>query len=368
MGGGMMKDVITPPQHLYPYRWFLEDTVFTKDKGKVFSCFACGGGSTMGYKIAGYDVIGCNEIDPRMMKCYETNHHPQYSYLEDIRDLVRRNNLPEELYNLDILDGSPPCSTFSMSGLREDAWGKEKKFKEGQKTQVLDTLFFDFIALAKRLKPKIVIAENVKGLLLGNAIDYVRRIYKDFEEAGYYCQHFLLDASKMGVPQKRERVFFICIRHDLGVHFLKVSDLFNVEPHICMKFNEIPVLMKEITDFKGKEIKNGTKIRYVWEHREITDKDMSDTCMRLYGKELFFSKKYTLEDRICNTITSKHDDLIHFTQPLYLSTSEICKVSTFPIDYNFCNQSPHYICGMSVPPVMMAQVASRVWKYWLSKL
>ena len=97
-----------------------------------------------------------------------------------------------------------------MSGLREDAWGKEKKFKEGQKTQVLDTLFFDFIALAKRLKPKVVIAENVKGLLLGNAIDYVRRIYKDFEEAGYYCQHFLLDASKMGVPQKRERVFFIC--------------------------------------------------------------------------------------------------------------------------------------------------------------
>lgn len=67
----MMKDVSTPhTQHLYPYRWSLEDAVFTKDKGKVFSCFACGGGSTMGYKIAGYDVIGCNEIDPRMMKCY----------------------------------------------------------------------------------------------------------------------------------------------------------------------------------------------------------------------------------------------------------------------------------------------------------
>lgn len=97
-----------------------------------------------------------------------------------------------------------------MSGLREDAWGKEKKFKEGQKTQVLDTLFFDFIALAKRLKPKVVIAENVKGLLLGNAIDYVRRIYKDFEEAGYYCQHFLLDASKMGVPQK-ENVYSLYV-------------------------------------------------------------------------------------------------------------------------------------------------------------
>lgn len=69
-------------------------------------------------------------------------------------------------------------------------------FREGQTAQVLDTLFFDFIALAKALQPKVVIAENVKGLLMGNAIDYVRRIYKDFEDAGYYCQHFLLDASK----------------------------------------------------------------------------------------------------------------------------------------------------------------------------
>lgn len=101
----------------------------------------------MGYKLAGFDVIGCNEIDPKMMKCYIENHNPQYTFLEDIRDLVRRNNLPEELYNLDILDGSLPCSTFSMSGLREDAWGKEKKFKEGQKTQVLDTLFLILLHL-----------------------------------------------------------------------------------------------------------------------------------------------------------------------------------------------------------------------------
>lgn len=86
---------------------------------------------------------------------------------------------------MDILDGSPPCSTFSLSGNREKDWGKEKVFREGQTAQVLDTLFFDFIALAKALQPKVVIAENVKGLLMGNAIDYVRRIYKDFEDAGF---------------------------------------------------------------------------------------------------------------------------------------------------------------------------------------
>lgn len=52
--------------HRFSYNWTLKDANFTKDKGKVFSCFACGGGSTMGYKLAGFDVIGCNEIDPKM--------------------------------------------------------------------------------------------------------------------------------------------------------------------------------------------------------------------------------------------------------------------------------------------------------------
>ena len=52
--------------HKFPYNWKLAEANFTKDKGKVFSCFACGGGSTMGYKLAGFDVIGCNEIDPKV--------------------------------------------------------------------------------------------------------------------------------------------------------------------------------------------------------------------------------------------------------------------------------------------------------------
>ena len=127
------------------YNWTLKDAVFTKDKGKVFSCFACGGGSTMGYKLAGFDVIGCNEIDPKMMKAYVENHNPKYSFLEGIQTFKLREDLPEELFNLDILDGSPPCSSFSMAGNRESDWGKEKKFREGQAEQVLDTLFFDFI-------------------------------------------------------------------------------------------------------------------------------------------------------------------------------------------------------------------------------
>ena len=101
-------------EHRFNYNWTLADAKFTKDKGKVFSCFACGGGSTMGYKLAGFDVIGCNEIDPKMMSAYIENHKPKYSFLEPIQTFKLREDLPEELYQLDILDGSPPCSSFSI--------------------------------------------------------------------------------------------------------------------------------------------------------------------------------------------------------------------------------------------------------------
>ena len=77
-------------KHKFPYNWRLSEAKFTKDKGKVFSCFACGGGSTMGYKLAGFDVIGCNEIDAKVNRCYVTNHSPRYNFLEDIRTLRER--------------------------------------------------------------------------------------------------------------------------------------------------------------------------------------------------------------------------------------------------------------------------------------
>ena len=132
------------------YRWKLADAYFQKNKGKVFSCFACGGGSTMGYKLAGFDVVGFLEIDKRMSDMYTKNHNPKYAFIEGIQTFKDRPDLPAELFELDILDGSPPCSSFSMSGNREKDWGKEKKFSEGQSLQVLDTLFYDFIDLAEK--------------------------------------------------------------------------------------------------------------------------------------------------------------------------------------------------------------------------
>lgn len=209
--------MITNPLRTGP--WNLTDLKDVKPNGmKVFSCFHCGGGSTMGYKLAGYEVLGGVEIDPEMSKIYVKNHNPKYEYLMGVQDFknIANDKLPQELFDLDILDGSPPCSSFSMAGSREKKWGKKKKFREGQAEQVLDDLFFDFIDVAEKLKPKVVVAENVKGLIQGNARGYVKQIFKRFREVGYSCQLFLLNAAAMGVPQKRERTFFLANRIDAG--------------------------------------------------------------------------------------------------------------------------------------------------------
>jgi len=354
-------------EHKFDYNWTLKDAVFTKDKGKVFSCFACGGGSTMGYKLAGFDVLGHNDIDPKMIEVYKENHNPKFSFLESITTFAKRKDLPKELYELDILDGSPPCSSFSMAGNREKDWGKEKVFREGQAEQVLDTLFFDFIDLAKELQPKVVIAENVKGLLLGNAKEYVRKIYNAFDEAGYYCQHFLLNASKMGVPQRRERVFFICLRKDLAKQFLHFEDMFTEIPKIQMDFNEQKIVFSEIYEINNNERLLTGKALELWNERIDTDKDLDNISTRKGRPNFMFNHKFIKKQKVCNTITA-NDMCCLFDEPRYRSKKELCSSGTYPKDYNFLKLKPEYLIGMSVPPIMTAQIASNIHEQWLSKL
>ena len=346
------------------YNWNLKDTVFTKDKGKVFSCFACGGGSSFGYKLAGFDVIGANDIDPKMAEVYKANHNPKHYFLESITTLKKRKDLPKELYDLDILDGSPPCSSFSMTGSREKGWGKEKKFREGQAKQVLDTLFFDFIDLAKELQPKVVVAENVKGLLLGNAKEYVKKIYEEFDKAGYYCQHWLLNASKMGVPQRRERVFFVCLRKDLAKPFLEYKDMFTQLPRLVLEFNEKEILFRYIKDDKGRQIPEN--MYKLWKHREIGDLDLRQSAERFLNKSNYmFNQTFVYSDKVCGTLTSKEDGKIIFDTGKYLSTTERIKIGSFPQDYNFLKVKPYYLIGMSVPPIAMANISKQIYIQWL---
>jgi len=349
------------------YKWTMKDDYPADKNGlKVFSCFACGGGSTMGYKLAGFDVIGCNEIDPKMNKVYVANHKPKFNYLEGIQTFKLREDLPGELYNLDILDGSPPCSSFSMAGNREKDWGKEKKFKEGQSEQVLDTLFFDFIDLAEKLKPKVVIAENVKGLLMGKAQKYVNKILQAFNKAGYYVNYTLLDASKMGVPQKRERVFFTAIRKDLYKgHFV---DLFNSMPLLELNFNFKKITFDKVRDSQNFENKMSVFYIDLWKKRISTDKDFSCINGRVRNKpNTGFGTTFAKSGKVCGTLTAKKFCYADFEEGRYLSTKEKLLISSFPQDYNFMDIDPGYIMGMSVPPLMTAMIANEVKKQWFDQ-
>ena len=361
-------------KHRFNYEWTLKDAKFTKDKGSVFSCFACGGGSSFGYKLAGYDVIGCNEIDPKMMEAYRTNHNPKYSYLEPIQTFKLRDDLPKELYNLDILDGSPPCSSFSMAGNREKDWGKEKKFREGQAEQVLDNLFFDFIDLAEKLQPKIVVAENVKGLLMGEAKKYVRRIYESFKKAGYQLKihPYLLDASKMGVPQKRERVFFIAIRNDLSNQFMEQADMFQKAPKLKLEFNEPEIPFKKIHEENGVGLRKKlypSHSKY-WDNRISGEADLSASSVRINNKKVGFNNVYVYKDKVLNTLTAHKDNAcsVLFDEKRYLSRKEWIKGGSFPNDYNYGSLNEGYIIGMSVPPIMTANISEQIYIQWLSKI
>jgi DNA (cytosine-5)-methyltransferase 1 len=326
----------------FPFEWYLKDLKNKPlDKGEVFSTFACGGGSTMGFKLAGFNVLGCNEIDPRMMKAYVANHKPKYAYLEDIRVFKERKDLPKELYNLTILDGSPPCSNFSLGGDRGKTWGVEKKFKEGQAKQVIDTLFFDFIDVAKELQPKVVIAENVKGLLLGKAVNYLAEIYKQLDKAGYITSHYLLDASKMGVPQKRERVFVIALRKDIAKPFIERDGLFKYKLKLDLNFNEKPIPLKRFAKSKPKtETMNYLPDRFGDKVINLNKPSRTLTT----GIRLWFDPDNVIDDET------------------------IAKIGTFPLDYKYEHNNQLYLTAMSVPPVMMAQIVTRIYEQILSKL
>ena len=321
--------------------WNLTDLESVPKNGvKVFSTFACGGGSTMGYKLAGCEVIGANDIDQEMAYHYKLNLNPRLYFLCPIGDLLTAE-LPGELFNLDILDGSPPCSTFSMAGSREKAWGKEKYFREGQSKQVLSDLFFDYLSLVERLKPKIAIAENVKGMLMGNAKGYTKLIMQRFRDIGYKPQLFLVNAADCGVPQRRERVFFCALREDVDAPPLKLE-----MNHRWISAGEA---LSDVRDDLGK-------------YQMVTASNQRHT---LAGR----LKPWATTQPSPTLVAQSRDELIdgagRFASWTY---RDVIRLGSFPDDYKAkTDKIGKYMIGMSVPPRMMEAVARQVVEQWIEK-
>ena len=337
----------------YPFLWKKEDIHKYNDYHgkKVFGTFISGGGSSFGYKLAGYDHLGGVEIDKNLSKVYQINHNPKYLYSIDIREFNKLNNLPDELYDLDILDGSPPCSSFSIQGKREKDWGKEKIFAEGQTKQRLDVLVFLYCDTINKLKPKVFILENVKGIIQGNAKLYVKKIINKLIDL-YNIQIFLMNSSSMGVPQKRERVFFIGLNKKYNL------------PQLQLNFNFKPIYFNDIIELPIDDDAYNISPKYKHLFKLLDENNNIPKLLNVNKSWCYTKLNY---NSICPTITTS-SLFIHPSGERYLSKNELIQCSTFPIDYEFLNYNYNFIVGMSVPPVMMANISEQIYLQWLKKI
>jgi DNA (cytosine-5)-methyltransferase 1 len=324
------------------------------------STFACGGGSSMGYKRAGCTIVAANDIDPEMAWHYKHNLNPPLYYLCPIADLITAK-LPDELFNLDILDGSPPCSTFSMAGSREKSWGKDKHFREGQAKQVLSDLFFDYLDLVERLKPKVAIAENVKGMILGNAKGYTKLVMARFREIGYQVQLFLVNAADCGVPQRRERVFFCALRNDMPGSKLELKP-----SHRWISVGEAIADLQELTDGECKDTQPTGIDQKAWANTPEGG-CYADWFKKNEGRNNAFSHQKVHRKQPSCTLTATHDNFTHYGECRKMTFREWKRLGSFPDDYHAkTDKIGKYMIGMSVPPKMTEQVAKAVIEQWLT--
>jgi DNA (cytosine-5)-methyltransferase 1 len=340
--------------------WSLADLASVPQNGlTVMSTFACGGGSSMGYKRAGCTIVAANDIDPEMAWHYKHNLKPPSYYLCPIGDLITKD-LPDELFNLDILDGSPPCSTFSMAGSREKSWGKDKHFREGQAKQVLSDLFFDYLNLVERLKPRVAIAENVKGMILGNAKGYTKLVMARFKEIGYRPQLFLLNAADCGVPQRRERVFFCAVRDDIEAKPLELKP-----QHRWISAGEACEDLQELTAAEVKDTK-APPCYVKWYNKTAEGESFASAKVRAGEKGSGFTSVKMSQSKPSPSLTSQDQHTLHWHRPRLFTFREWKRLGSFPDDYHAkTDKIGKYMIGMSVPPKMTEQVAKAVIEQWL---
>jgi len=211
----MVKLLINKPKYVVPS--MREINAMSKNGFKAISLFAGADGSCLGLKIAGFEVVWASEFIPIAADTHLTNFAGCIVDRRDIR-LVDANDVLNVVGlkkgELDLLNGSPPCESFSTAGKREKKWGKVCKYSETK--QRMDDLFFEFVRLVDGIKSRMFVAENVMGLVVGVSKGYFKEILAAMKDVGYVVAVKLLNAKWLGVPQSRRRLFFVGVRNDLG--------------------------------------------------------------------------------------------------------------------------------------------------------
>jgi len=323
----------------------------------VVSTFSGCGGSSLGYRMAGFKVLWASEFIDAARDSYNANKAP-YTILDprDIRnvkadDILKTTGLG--FGEIDLFDGSPPCASFSTSGKREKAWGKVKKYSD--KSQRVDDLFFEYSRLLKDLQPKTFVAENVSGLIKGTAKGYFLEIMKELKSAGYNVKAKVLNSMWLGVPQARERLIFIGVRNDLNLD--------PVHPKPLHYHYTAGDAFKGLIDNEKlcRQLKARQKLYKYWVNTK-SGNFFTEATKKLLGKESGFNHSKASANKPVQTIVQGSQSIYHWESPRTLTIAELKRCGGFPDDFilpgSFSKQWERI--GRAVPPVMMMHIAASV--------
>ena len=355
----------------------------SKELFTVISTFAGGGGSSTGYRLAGAKILAVNEFVESAQETYKSNYPDTPILPDDIKkltgdDLLRTAGISKG--ELDILDGSPPCSAFSVAGKREKGWDKTKKYSDGKQVENIEDLFFEYIRIANDIQPKVIIGENVAGILMGEAIKKYNEIINEFEKCGYEAIGKVMNAADFGTPQARKRCFFVAVRNDVmekvGLNFMTMENTLYPEP-----FGPQPTLKEAISDIENDEEEVQMLLDFVqgsfqkkWiellpfspdKHRKPSDPEFID----INPKQSMFNMIRPAPNLPCPTVTQAGQKkglsgVFHYDSNRKLTIKELKRVMGLPDDFklqgDFDQQAERV--GRMVAPLMMKALSSNIYE------
>ena len=369
-------------------RYTLQDTLNSEKRNlfSVLSTFAGGGGSSTGYRLAGGKILAINEFVEEAQNTYRENYPNTTIVPGDIKKLTGTYLMEQagvKVSELDILDGSPPCSAFSMAGsishgegnTHADAFGKTKQYSDIKGVSNVEDLFFEFLRVAKDIKPKVIIGENVEGLTMGEAKEYFHKIQNTFEEIGYLIVADVLDASYFGVPQSRKRCFFIGVREDvadaIGLNFMTMYQLYpdknDVRTTLGEAINDVVNEDKEELDYLIDKISPEKAVGKTL-MKMPKDPDKVLTGMDYHEKGHHFNLKRSSLRKPCPTITAMGNlagvaGTCHPTEDRKFTIKELKRIMSLPEDFKLTGKHKQQSerIGRMVPPLMMKALAESVY-------
>ena len=326
------------------------------DAPTVVSLFAGAGGSSLGYSAAGFRELLAVEWDKHACQCLRQNFPGLTVYEGDISKLTTERALelagitPGEL---DVLDGSPPCQSFSTAGKRD------MNDPRGQ-------LFREYVRMLGIFRPKVFVMENVSGMVKGKMKLIFAEILRTLRGAGYEVGAWLLNAMHYGIPQSRERMIFVGVRSDL------VGAGPGVPPGSSrgITFREA---VEGCPDVGGKVLGEFLQRMAQSQPRGLWSSHLG-IWRRLKGNDAdCMSTKWCSWDDTPGTVTKEWISLsgmIHPWRERYLSAGEVKRIGSWPDQYFFVGKFGDIVrrVGNSVPPLLMDRISQHVRREILSKL